>query len=97
MWDLIVSIPDHCLSFYFSSITALGPAERHSPAPYNNKFNGIYCKVTGVKVTGPSPLLTTQKGRMYFLRAKGAVRIIVFPCYQRIPSGNSRQDGTSAG
>ena len=25
----------------FSSITALGPAERHSPAPYNNKFNGI--------------------------------------------------------
>ena len=26
----------------FSSITALGPAERQSPAPYNNKFNGIY-------------------------------------------------------
>ena len=26
----------------FSSITALGPAERHSPALYNNKFNGIY-------------------------------------------------------
>ena len=24
----------------FSSITALGPAERHSPALYNNKFNG---------------------------------------------------------
>ena len=26
----------------FSSITALGPAERHSPALYNNKFKGIY-------------------------------------------------------
>ena len=26
----------------FSSITALGPAERHSPALYDNKFNGIY-------------------------------------------------------
>ena len=22
MWDLIVSVPDHCFSFYFSSITA---------------------------------------------------------------------------
>ena len=21
MWDLIVSVPDHCLSFYFSSMT----------------------------------------------------------------------------
>ena len=21
MWDLIVSVPDHCLSFYFSQIT----------------------------------------------------------------------------
>ena len=21
MWDLIVSVPDHCLSFYFSSLT----------------------------------------------------------------------------
>ena len=26
----------------FSSITALGPAERHSPAVYNNKLNDIY-------------------------------------------------------
>ena len=26
----------------FSSITALGPAERHSPALYNNKCNRIY-------------------------------------------------------
>ena len=26
----------------FSSITAMGPAERHSPALYNNKFNGKY-------------------------------------------------------
>ena len=23
MWDLIVSVPDHCLSFYFSQIQAL--------------------------------------------------------------------------
>ena len=21
MWDLIVSVPDHCISFYFSKIT----------------------------------------------------------------------------
>ena len=26
----------------FSSITVLGPAESHSPALYNNKFNGVY-------------------------------------------------------
>ena len=25
MWDLIVSVPDHCLSFYFSSLTTLLP------------------------------------------------------------------------
>ena len=25
MWDLIVSVPDHCLSFYFLSIVASAP------------------------------------------------------------------------
>ena len=24
MWDLIVSVPDHCLSFYFIKITEAG-------------------------------------------------------------------------
>ena len=24
MWDLIVSVPDHCLSFYFTDANALG-------------------------------------------------------------------------
>ena len=33
---------EHSRDNGFSSITALGPAERHSPALYNNKFNGIY-------------------------------------------------------
>ena len=28
MWDLIVSVPDHCLSFYFSSEQLLSPAKR---------------------------------------------------------------------
>ena len=30
MWDLIVSVPDHCLSFYFATITEpkLTDAER---------------------------------------------------------------------
>ena len=23
MWDLIVSVPDHCLSFYFATVTFL--------------------------------------------------------------------------
>ena len=23
MWDLIVSVPDHCLSFYFTSISTV--------------------------------------------------------------------------
>ena len=25
MWDLIVSVPDHCLSFYFESAESLAP------------------------------------------------------------------------
>ena len=25
MWDLIVSVPDHCLSFYFGYITMIKP------------------------------------------------------------------------
>ena len=25
MWDLIVSVPDHCLSFYFEAHTELRP------------------------------------------------------------------------
>ena len=31
MWDLIVSVPDHCLSFYFDFITASTflSSERH--------------------------------------------------------------------
>ena len=28
MWDLIVSVPDHCLSFYFSIISACLTSER---------------------------------------------------------------------
>ena len=31
MWDLIVSVPDHCLSFYFVHVTS-------SRAPFNTKY-----------------------------------------------------------
>ena len=37
MWDLIVSVPDHCLSFYFSS-----PANfprRYKAAPTSHVFS----------------------------------------------------------
>ena len=29
MWDLIVSVPDHCLSFYFSVKWSLGQSTRY--------------------------------------------------------------------
>ena len=32
MWDLIVSVPDHCLSFYFSERSSL-PIRAVSPEP----------------------------------------------------------------
>ena len=28
MWDLIVSVPDHCLSFYFCNETSFGSGKR---------------------------------------------------------------------
>ena len=28
MWDLIVSVPDHCLSFYFPAISSLQIGEQ---------------------------------------------------------------------
>ena len=33
MWDLIVSVPDHCLSFYFSFITLHHLTYRHTYLP----------------------------------------------------------------
>ena len=30
MWDLIVSVPDHCLSFYFESYLVENPEDRFS-------------------------------------------------------------------
>ena len=30
MWDLIVSVPDHCLSFYFVSYLVANPENRFS-------------------------------------------------------------------
>ena len=30
MWDLIVSVPDHCLSFYFESYLVARPEDRFS-------------------------------------------------------------------
>ena len=29
MWDLIVSVPDHCLSFYFEKTEQVGKLEPH--------------------------------------------------------------------
>ena len=31
MWDLIVSVPDHCLSFYFENIVILRKHELEPP------------------------------------------------------------------
>ena len=28
MWDLIVSVPDHCLSFYFANMFYTGPINK---------------------------------------------------------------------
>ena len=33
MWDLIVSVPDHCLSFYFSDIRQEAPTLGHIGVP----------------------------------------------------------------
>ena len=37
MWDLIVSVPDHCLSFYFTRSFDL-------LCKRNNNNDGFYCK-----------------------------------------------------
>ena len=35
MWDLIVSVPDHCLSFYFGNHIARRAAQRPAPSYLN--------------------------------------------------------------
>ena len=61
IWNLIVSVPDHCLSFYFSSFTALLKAmhygdlihcKRHSPALNDSKFQwGCLRNITSLTLT----------------------------------------------
>ena len=33
MWDLIVSVPDHCLSFYFEELKTFLFKQKYPPAP----------------------------------------------------------------
>ena len=33
MWDLIVSVPDHCLSFYFSKKVRKGAIRKNTASP----------------------------------------------------------------
>ena len=37
MWDLIVSVPDHCLSFYFETVQSL----RGNPINVTRKFYDV--------------------------------------------------------
>ena len=41
MWDLIVSVPDHCISFYFNYFNYVVPFERYLKT---YKLNGYYSK-----------------------------------------------------
>ena len=37
MWDLIVSVPDHCLSFYFKNYTLVHLKILHFYLPFSGK------------------------------------------------------------
>ena len=54
MWDLIVSVPDHCLSFYFITTgpmptltNKMETLKNNKLAKYYNNIQQIYCGVTG--------------------------------------------------
>ena len=59
MWDLIVSVPDHCLSFYFSSkselckevksICQLKSAEYTQPGPTTVIVDGVGSQIADIK------------------------------------------------
>ena len=40
MWDLIVSIPDHCLSFYFKDAPLMSHVMKNLFLPYANSKDG---------------------------------------------------------
>ena len=42
MWDLIVSVPDHCLSFYF--VYNMGSLKTHMPTLYIYTFDSLNIK-----------------------------------------------------
>ena len=43
MWDLIVSVPDHCLSFYFDLLTYFiqDSADKHIPSKTSKSVSSI--------------------------------------------------------
>ena len=45
MWDLIVSVPDHCLSFYFSSICFEDIEEKHIFTSIKGQDSVIYKRI----------------------------------------------------
>ena len=49
MWDLIVSVPDHCLSFYFTDIFGRGFAQMPL---YLNHGETYYTTVRGITYAG---------------------------------------------
>ena len=42
MWDLIVSVPDHCLSFYSESASTRINEENHFIKYFKSQLNALY-------------------------------------------------------
>ena len=38
MWDLIVSVPDHCLSFYFGGLSVIAVDDLYQLKPVGDKL-----------------------------------------------------------
>ena len=84
MWDLIVSVPDHCLSFYFVMMSYKFPSYLHiSPI-----FNGVSIQMEGKRNTEEMPfkwsLLNSNIGTIYHKsmerNLKGIIKNILFKC-----------------
>ena len=43
MWDLIISVPDHCLSFYFSIFTRVSKNNNRYEIWKTSRFARVFC------------------------------------------------------
>ena len=80
MWDLIVSVPDHCLSFYFGGLFRLLPNLIGSNRPPHDKTNKM---ASAPNEASDQPSHPPSLIRVFAVRSKGSQGPNLSSCGQR--------------